>query len=84
MAKYEYLTGEDLRLRPSTVKQAKFEYYSLGKVFTKELEKEEDKKEGLFKRLKYIEGKNEDQEKKQLDAIENININSKRRRQLVF
>ena len=24
--KYEYLTGEDLRLKPSTVEQAKFEY----------------------------------------------------------
>ena len=26
MDKYEYLTGEDLDLRPSTVEQAKFEY----------------------------------------------------------
>ena len=75
--KHEYLTGEDLHLRPSTVKQAKFEHYPLGKVFTKGLEKEEDKKEGLFERLKNIEGKNEDQGKKQLDAIKNINISSK-------
>ena len=75
--KYEYLTGEDLGLKPSTIEQAKFEYSLLGKVFTKGLEKEEDKKEGLFERLKNIEGKNEDQGKKQLDAIKNINISSK-------
>ena len=41
LGKYEYLTGEDLGLTPSTVKQAKFEYFPLGKVFTKGL-KEED------------------------------------------
>ena len=46
--KYEYLPGEDLGLKPSTIEQAKFEYSLLGKVFTKGLEKEEDKKEGLF------------------------------------
>ena len=32
--KYKYLTGEDLGLKPSTVEQAKFEYFPLGKVFT--------------------------------------------------
>ena len=57
--KFEYLTGKDLGLKPSTVEQAKFEYFPLGKVFTKKLEKEEDKKEGLLKRLKNIEDKNE-------------------------
>ena len=41
LGKYEYLTGEDLGLTRSTVKQAKFEYFPLGKVFTKGL-KEED------------------------------------------
>ena len=73
--KYEYLTGEDLGLKPSTFEQCKFEYSPLGKVFTKGLEKEEDKKEGLFKRPKNIENKNkeqlkaiEDHGKKQLDA----------------
>ena len=50
LEKYEYLTGEDLGLKPSTVEQTKFEYSPLGKVFTKGLEKEEDKKEGPFKR----------------------------------
>ena len=52
--KYEYLTGEDLGLKPSTVEQAKFEYSPLGKVSTKGLDKD-DHKDGLFKRLKNIE-----------------------------
>ena len=58
--KYEYLTGEDLGLKPSTVEQAKFEYSPLGKIFNKGLDKD-DQKEGLFKRLKNIEDKNEEQ-----------------------
>ena len=52
--KYKYLIGEDLGLKPSTVEQAKFEYSPLGKIFNKGLN-EDDKKEGLFKRLKNIE-----------------------------
>ena len=63
--KYEYLTGEDLDLKPNTVEQAKFEYSPVGKVFTKGLEKE-NKKEGLLKRLKNVE----DKKKAQLKAIE--------------
>ena len=39
--------------------QAEFEYSPLGKIFNKGL-KEEDKKEGLLKRLKNIEDKNEE------------------------
>ena len=58
--KYEYLTGEDLDLKPSTVKQTRFEYSPLGNIFKKGL-KEKDKKEGLLKRLKNIEDKNEQQ-----------------------
>ena len=54
--KYQYLTGEDLGLKPSHVEQAKFEYSRLGKIFNKGL-KEEDKKEGLLKRLKNIKEK---------------------------
>ena len=42
--KYEYLTGEDLGLKPSTVEQAKFEYSPLGKIFTKRLKKMIEKK----------------------------------------
>ena len=58
--KYEYLTGEDLGLKPSTIEQTKFEYSPLGKIFNMGLDKEEkDKKEGLLKRLKNIEDKNE-------------------------
>ena len=53
--KYEYLTGDDLDLKPSTIERTKFEYSSLGKIFNMGLDKEEDKKEGLFKRLKSIE-----------------------------
>ena len=66
--KYEYLTGEDLGLKPSTIEQTKFEYSPLGKIFNKGLN-ENDKKEGLFNRLKNIEDKSE----KQLKAIEDKN-----------
>ena len=52
--KYEYLTGEDLGLKPSTIEQTKFEYSPLGKIFNKALD-EDNKKERLFKRLKNIE-----------------------------
>ena len=53
MDKYEYLTGEDLGLKPSIVERTKFEYSPLGKIFNKELS-EDDKKEELFKRLENI------------------------------
>ena len=52
--KHEYLTGKDLGLKSSTIEQAKFEYFPLGKIFNKGLDKD-DQKEGLFKRLKNIE-----------------------------
>ena len=55
--KYEYLTGEDLGLKPSTIEKTKFEYSPLGKIFNKGLS-EDDKKEGLLKKLKNIEDKN--------------------------
>ena len=51
--KYDYLTGEDLGLKPSTVEQAKFEYSPLSKIFNKGLA-EDDKKERSFKRLKIL------------------------------
>ena len=35
--KYEYLTAEDLGLKPSTIEQAKFEYSPLGKIFNRGL-----------------------------------------------
>ena len=57
--KYELLTGEDLGLKPSTIEQTKFEYSPLGKIFNKGLS-EDDKKEGLFKRLDNIKDKNKE------------------------
>ena len=56
--KYELLTGADLNLKPSTVAQAKIEYSPLGRIFNKGLS-EDNKKEGLLKRLKNTEDKNE-------------------------
>ena len=41
--KYEYLTGEDLGLKPSTVEQAKFEYSPLGMSLSKVFLKDEVK-----------------------------------------
>ena len=76
--KYEYLTGENLVLKRSAVEQAKFEYSPLGKTFNKGLS-EDNKKEGLFKRLENIKNKNEeqlqaikDQGEKQLKELKNI------------
>ena len=77
--KYEYLTGEDLGLKPSTIEQAKFEYSPLSKIFNKDLDKD-DQKEGLFKRLKNIENaqknliKNDDNESILLHLDQNLMI----------
>ena len=57
--KYKYLTTEDLDYKPSAVEKAKFEYSPLGRVFNRGL-KDEDRKEGLVKRVKNIEDKNEE------------------------
>ena len=46
--KYEYLTGEDLDLKPSTIEQAKFEYSPLGKIFNRGLS-DDDKKNGCLR-----------------------------------
>ena len=58
------MTVEDLGYRPHPVQKAKFEYSPLGQVFNKGLDSSE-KQEGLLKRLKNIEDKNDNQ----LDAI---------------
>ena len=68
--KYEYLYGKDLGLKPSTTEQAKFAYSPLGKIFNKGLG-ENDKKEGLFKRLQNIEGKIKSENKKESEPIKN-------------
>ena len=73
--KYEYLTGEDLCLKQSTIiKQAKFANSPLVEIFNKGLS-EDDKKEGLFKRLKNTEDKNEEQ-LKLLGNVSNVNKTS--------
>ena len=79
--KYEYLTGEDLGLKPNTIEQTRFEHSPLGKIFNKVLDKD-DKKEGLFKRLENIKDKNEeqlqairDQGEKQLKGLKKIDKN---------
>ena len=56
--KYKYLTGQDLDYKPSAVEKAKFEYSPLVRVFNRGLEDED--KEGLVKRVKNIEDKNEE------------------------
>ena len=90
LLKYEYLTGEDLGYEPSALERARFDYSSLSTIFSKGL-KEEDKKEGLLKILKNIEGKNEEQLKaiedqgnKQLNAIKNIKAGSKSLKEIGF
>ena len=45
--KYEYLTGKDLDLKQSTIEQTKFEYFPLGKIFNKGLDKDDKKKDCL-------------------------------------
>ena len=57
-------------LKPSTIEQARFEYSPLGKIFNKGLS-EDDKKEGLFKRLKNIKSKIKSEDKKELKLIKN-------------
>ena len=58
--KYEYLTGEYSGYKASVIECAKFEYFPLGKIFTEGMGKD-DRKEGLLKRLKNIEDKNQEQ-----------------------
>ena len=40
----EYLTGEDLGLKPNTFEQVSFEYFPLGKIFSKGLDKDDKKR----------------------------------------
>ena len=68
LSKYEYLTKKDIDYKPDAIEKVKFEYSPLGKVFTDGLNKS-DKKEGLLKRLKNIENKNNNQ----LLALRDIN-----------
>ena len=73
------MTGEDLSLKPSTTKQTKFEYSSLGKIFNKGLDKNKDKKEGLLNRLKNIKDKSKELPNALSEAIKagkNVNYES--------
>ena len=58
LGKYEYLTGEDLGYKPSLFEQAKFDHSPLGNIFTKGLDKD-DQKGAVFKRLENIKDKRE-------------------------
>ena len=74
LEKYEYLTGENLRYKPDVIQKATFEYSPIGQVFNKGLDTS-DRKEGLLKRLKSIEGKNE----QQLEVIKDFSAPSKQK-----
>ena len=83
LEKYEYLTGETLGCKSDAVQKAKVEYSPLGHVFNKGLDIS-DKKERLLKKLKNIEGRNEqqlelikNQGEKQLNPINKTNRESK-------
>ena len=86
MDKYEYLTSENLDYNSSVIEQARFEYFPLHKIFNKGLT-EENKKEGLLKRFRKNEGQLkaiEVQEKKQLDAIKDIETDSESLKTISF
>ena len=66
--KYEYLTGEDLGLKPNTVEREKFEYSPLGNIFNKGLDKDEVKKRTFEETRKTLKnGNNNDRNKKTND-----------------
>ena len=66
--KYEYLTGEDLGLKPSTVEQAKFEYCPLGKIFNRGLDKD-DQKEGCLRDQKILKTRLKEKIKKNQNQL---------------
>ena len=51
--KYEYLTGEDLNYKPSTIDQTKFDYSPFSECFNKGLEEEEKKRRTFEETKKY-------------------------------
>ena len=77
------MTGENSEYKPGVVEKAKFEFSSLIKVFNKGLD-EKGKKEGFLKRLKNIEGKNEEQLKNQLKLVGNDSVNKESFKKLKF
>ena len=71
------MAGDNLGYKPAVVEQAKFEYYPLGKVFNKGLDKE-DKKEWFLTTYRhlFIEDINKKQLEKQLKPVENDRNNT--------
>ena len=57
-------------MKPSIIEQTKFKYFPLGKIFKKDLN-EDNKKEGLLKRLQNIENKIKNENKKELEPTKN-------------
>ena len=55
MDKYNYLTGEDLGLKPSTDEQVRFEYSPLSKFLNKGLK--EEKKKDLWRYWKILKAR---------------------------
>ena len=43
LRKYENLTGDDLKYKPSVFAHAKFDYSPLGNIFTKALDKDDQR-----------------------------------------
>ena len=83
LEKYEYLTGKKLGYEPDVVQKSKFEYSPLRQVFNKGLDVS-DRKEGLLKKLKNVEDKNEqqleairDHEQRQLEAIKDFSATNR-------
>ena len=74
--KYEYVSGKDLGLQPSTIEQTKFGYFPVGKVFNKGLEEDDDKKEGLLKTLKNI-GKSQTSNNDNLSSFRSSRLSGK-------
>ena len=79
------MRGKDSEYKPDIVQKRKFENSPLGQVFNKGLNTSE-RKEGLLKRLKNIESKNEqqleairDQGDRQLEAIKDFSASSKQK-----
>ena len=81
------MAGGNLGCKPAVVEQAKFEYYPLGKVLNKGLDKE-DKKENFLTTYRhlFIEDINKKQLEKQLKPVENDtnNTNTKTFKKLKF
>ena len=78
--KYEYLTGEDLRYRPSALEKTKFEYSPLGISLSKSLKKDE-----IQNIAKSISDLNHDNRRfyklfKGYDEIEEMSLDSKHNR----